>query len=77
MLVMVEMADQTALWWARGQRMMATLVRMFIYFTAKERNPQVQKNIISRADIHEVLACKTTQRGFPIPLRDCFTHARP
>jgi len=32
MLVMVEIADQTALWCARGQRMMATLVRMFMYF---------------------------------------------
>ena len=37
MLVMVEMADQTALWCARGQRMMATRVRTFIYFTAKEK----------------------------------------
>ena len=37
MLVMVEMADQTALWCARGQRMMATRVRMFMYFTAKEK----------------------------------------
>lgn len=37
MLVMVEMADQTALWCARGQRMMATLVRTFMYFTAKNK----------------------------------------
>jgi len=37
MLVMVEIADQTALWCARGQRMMATLVRMFMYFTAKNK----------------------------------------
>ena len=40
MLVMVEMADQTALWCARGQRMMATRVRMFMYFTAKEKKCQ-------------------------------------
>lgn len=37
MLVMVEIADQTALWCARGQRMMATRVRTFMYFTVKEK----------------------------------------
>ena len=40
MLVMVEMADQTALWCVRGQRMMATRVRTFMYFTANEKKCQ-------------------------------------
>ena len=61
MLVMVEIADQTALWCAREQRMMATRVRTFMYFTAKEKKKNTSFSQATSAVFCQLFASSNVQ----------------